>query len=274
MLVAEEPTQLPLILTHGWPDSGHRVPRTDRAADQSARARRQPGDAFHVMIPSMPVRLLRAHTQPGWDTKPDGRAWLELMTRSWATTATAPGATTVSQISPEVGRTAPTAWPACTSPRCSHSRQATRPSSRTCRRRTYVMGKLQWFMENKGGPRVQRLPIGPAADDGPRAADSPAGPGWPGPASCSNLTTDYILANVAVYWFTGTTARWSAATTRTPRGSSSSTGADHGADWSGRSPRTSDDPKNSPSVTTATSCAGPDTTAGATSRRTTPPTCC
>src|SRR5215831_7687472 len=73
---------LPLILTHGWPGSviemlGVVGPLTDPAAHGGSA-----GDAFHLVIPSLPGYGFSAQpASPGWDPNRTARAWAELMSR-------------------------------------------------------------------------------------------------------------------------------------------------------------------------------------------------
>ncbi|OKJ67361.1 epoxide hydrolase family protein [Streptomyces sp. CB02460] len=75
-----EPTATPLILTHGWPGSVTEFldvigPLTDPAAHGG-----DPGDAFHVVIPSLPgYGFSGAPAEAGWGVKRVARAWAELM---------------------------------------------------------------------------------------------------------------------------------------------------------------------------------------------------
>jgi len=73
---------LPLILTHGWPGSiveflNVIAPLTD-PTNHGGTA----GDAFHVVVPSMPgYGLSGKPTGPGWDPIHIAKAWVELMKR-------------------------------------------------------------------------------------------------------------------------------------------------------------------------------------------------
>lgn len=77
-----EPDATPLILTHGWPGSfveflGLVGPLTDPAAHGG-----DPGDACHLVIPSIPGYGFSGPTrETGWDTRRVARAWAELMRR-------------------------------------------------------------------------------------------------------------------------------------------------------------------------------------------------
>jgi pimeloyl-ACP methyl ester carboxylesterase len=73
---------LPLIMTHGWPGSVVELldtigPLTDPTAHGGT-----PGDAFHLVLPSLPGYGFSAEpTELGWDAARIGRAWAELMHR-------------------------------------------------------------------------------------------------------------------------------------------------------------------------------------------------
>ncbi|BCB89706.1 microsomal epoxide hydrolase [Phytohabitans suffuscus] len=76
------PGALPLILTHGWPGTVAEFlevigPLTDPVAHGG-----DAGDAFHVVIPSIPGYAFSGPTgQVGWDTGRVAGAWKELMRR-------------------------------------------------------------------------------------------------------------------------------------------------------------------------------------------------
>lgn len=77
-----EPDALPLIVTHGWPGSiveftGIIGPLTNPAAYNADR-----GDAFHLVIPSIPgFGFSGPTTDRGWDVRRIAQAWDELMRR-------------------------------------------------------------------------------------------------------------------------------------------------------------------------------------------------
>ncbi|MDC0723593.1 epoxide hydrolase [Nannocystis sp. bb15-2] len=77
-----EPDALPLIVTHGWPSNVVEYlevigPLTDPRAHGG-----DPGDAFHLVIPSLPGYGLSGPThEPGWGAVRIARAWSELMRR-------------------------------------------------------------------------------------------------------------------------------------------------------------------------------------------------
>src|SRR5919112_1120680 len=76
------PYALPLILTHGWPNSvveylGLVGPLTDPRAHGG-----DPADAFDVVVPSLPgFAYSGPTTEAGWDAQRTAKAWAELMHR-------------------------------------------------------------------------------------------------------------------------------------------------------------------------------------------------
>ncbi|MEW1720718.1 epoxide hydrolase family protein [Streptomyces sp. NPDC093109] len=77
-----EPDALPLLITHGWPGSVVEFldvidPLTDPRSHGGS-----PGDAFDVVVPSIPGYGLSGPTRgPGWDIPRVAGAWAELMRR-------------------------------------------------------------------------------------------------------------------------------------------------------------------------------------------------
>jgi microsomal epoxide hydrolase len=77
-----EPDAIPLVITHGWPGSVAEFldiigPLTDPRAHGG-----DPGDAFHLVIPSIPgYGFSRPLTSTGWDVPRIANAWAELMRR-------------------------------------------------------------------------------------------------------------------------------------------------------------------------------------------------
>lgn len=103
-----EPDATPLILTHGWPSTPADFldifgPLTDPRAHGG-----DPGDAFHVVAPSVPGFGFSGPTRDtGWDVDRIARAWAELMARLGYDHYGAQGGDYGSLISPAIGRIAP-----------------------------------------------------------------------------------------------------------------------------------------------------------------------
>ena len=118
----------PLLLTHGWP--GSVLEYLDLIAPLA-----EPDDpgvpAFHLVIPSLPGFGFSGPTRgPGWDRYRTARAWAELMRRLGYDRYGAAGNDAGSMISPKWAGSTRGTSSGCTSPSCSRSRPATRPSSR------------------------------------------------------------------------------------------------------------------------------------------------
>src|SRR5204862_7049246 len=73
-----EPDALPLLITHGYPSS---VAEFTKLIEPLVNPE-QPGDAFHVVVPSLPgYGLSTPLAEPGWQVARTARAWVELMRR-------------------------------------------------------------------------------------------------------------------------------------------------------------------------------------------------
>src|SRR5215469_9106362 len=99
---------LPLIITHGWPGSviemlGVIGPLTDPAAHGGSA-----GDAFHLVVPSMPGYGLSGQPgEAGWDPGRIARAWAELMRRLGYDRYVAQGGDQGVWVTDQMGRQAP-----------------------------------------------------------------------------------------------------------------------------------------------------------------------
>ena len=103
-----EPNATPLILTHGWPTSVVEYldvigPLSDPRAHGG-----DPGDAFHLVIPSLPgYGFSGPTTERGWNRYRTARAWAALMDRLGYDRYGAHGNDAGAFVAPEVGRVAP-----------------------------------------------------------------------------------------------------------------------------------------------------------------------
>jgi epoxide hydrolase len=103
-----EQNSLPLILTHGWPNSVVEYLNLIEPLANPRAAGGDPGDAFDLIIPSLPgFGFSGPTTQPGWDHRRIARAWAELMNRLSYTRYGVHGNDVGSFVSPELGRIAP-----------------------------------------------------------------------------------------------------------------------------------------------------------------------
>jgi epoxide hydrolase len=206
-----EPDAIPLILTHGWPGSVVEYldvigPLTDPRAHG-----KDPSTAFHLVIPSLPGFGFSAPlTSTGWSTRRTAGAWSSLMDRLGYQRYGAAGNDAGSMISPELGRVDPEHVIAV------HVTQVfSFPSGDPAEFEGMsaedgaALGKLQWFMENKIS--FNQLHSQQPQTLAHALADSPVGLlGWNLQLMATDamgdkaLDDDFILANVALYWFTNT----------------------------------------------------------------------
>jgi epoxide hydrolase len=201
---SSRPDATPLLLTHGWPGSVIEyldviAPLTEPTEPDSP--------AFHLVIPSLPGFGFSGPTRsPGWNRYRTARAWATLMARLGYDRYGAVGNDAGSMISPELGRIDPDhvlgvhvtqlfSFPSGDPAEfqgLSETDQA-------------AVAHLQWFYENKfsfnqvQSQQPQTLAFG--------LADSPVGLlAWNAQLLDESLHPDFVLANVAIYWFTGTAA--------------------------------------------------------------------
>ena len=99
---------LPIVITHGWPGSVVEMLNVaGPLADPSAHGG-STGDAFHVVIPSMPGYGFSAKPdETGWDVARIARAWTELMKRLGYTRFVAQGGDWGALITEVMGAQAP-----------------------------------------------------------------------------------------------------------------------------------------------------------------------
>jgi pimeloyl-ACP methyl ester carboxylesterase len=204
-----EPDALPLILTHGWPNSVLEYldligPLTDPRAHGE-----DPADAFHVVIPSLPgFAFSGPTTETGWSAYRTARAWAELMKRLGYERYGAHGNDAGAIVAPIQGR--------LDSDRVIgvHVNQIfSFPSGDLAEFEGLTQEELQYLEFLKSF--VNRAIHDKAQAAQPQTlahalADSPAGQlawsgqlfGPPGQA----LSADQILTNVSIYWLTNTAA--------------------------------------------------------------------
>jgi pimeloyl-ACP methyl ester carboxylesterase len=99
---------LPLIVTHGWPDSVvARLKLVEPLTDPTAHGG-SASDAFHVVIPSMAgYGFSGKPTTPGWDCTRIARAWTVLMKRLGYTRFVAQGGDWGALVTEQMGALAP-----------------------------------------------------------------------------------------------------------------------------------------------------------------------
>ncbi|MEU1359418.1 epoxide hydrolase family protein [Micromonospora zamorensis] len=198
------PDATPLVLTHGWP--GSVLEYLDVIAPLTEPT--DPGaPAFHVVIPSLPGFGFSGPTRSaGWNRHRTARAWAELMNRLGYANYGAVGNDAGSMVAPELGRVdrdhvlGVHVTQLFSFPSGDPAEFAGLPEADQA-----ALQHLQWFYENKfsfnqvHSQQPQTLAFG--------LADSPAGLlAWNAQLFDDSLDADFILANVALYWLTGTAA--------------------------------------------------------------------
>ena len=201
-----EPDAIPLILTHGWPNTFLEYvdlvgPLTDPKAHGAEAA-----DAFDVVVPSLPgFGFSGPTTQPGWDAERTARAWAELMRRLGYDRYGAHGNDAGAIVAPLQGRVDPDhvigvhvnqifSFP---------SGDPTELEGLTPDELGYL-AFLQGFVERAVHDKLQAAQPQTVAH---ALADSPAGQiAWSGQLFGDALSKDHILTNVAIYWLTNTGA--------------------------------------------------------------------
>ena len=199
------PGALPVVLSHGWPGSVFEyLDLIGRLTDPVAYGG-EPADAFHVVLPSLPgYGFSGPALAPGWGTRRIAAAWAELMAQLGYERYGAIGNDAGSMISPELGRLEPERVAGV------HVTQLfSFPSgdpgelADLDRGEQEAMSVLNWFWQHKGafnvlqGQQPQTLAHA--------LADSPAGLlAWNGQLFDEALDDEFILANVSLYWLTGT----------------------------------------------------------------------
>lgn len=199
---SSRPDALPLIMTHGWPGS---VLEYLDVIGPLTEPRDPAEPAFDVVIPSLPGFGFSGPTRSaGWNRWRTAAAWVELMGRLGYERYGAVGNDGGSMVSPEVGRLDPErvvgvhvtqifSFPSGDPAEfagLSEDDQA-------------ALKHLQWFYENKMSfntlhsqqPQTLAYAI----------SDSPAGLlGWNAQLFGESIGPEFVVGNVAMYWFTGT----------------------------------------------------------------------
>jgi pimeloyl-ACP methyl ester carboxylesterase len=198
---SDRPDATPLVLTHGWP--GSVVEFLDVVEPLTAPPAGEP--AFHLVIPSLPgIGFGGPTTTPGWGVDRTARAWVELMHRLGYDRYLAGGNDGGSMISPVMGRLDPDGVIGV------HVTQLySFPSGDPAEFADLsaedqgALARLQWFQDMKSAFNV-------LSSQQPQTlayalADSPLGLlAWNAQLFGAAEDPEFVLANVATYWFTGT----------------------------------------------------------------------
>jgi epoxide hydrolase len=203
---SSEPDAVPLILTHGWPNTFLEyvdlvAPLTDPAGHGGEAA-----DAFDVVVPSLPGFGFSGPTrEPGWDAQRTARAWAELIGRLGYDRYGAHGNDAGAIVAPLQGRVDPDHVIGV------HVNQLfSFPSGDPAEfegltpEELQYLNFLQGFVDHAVHDKLQAAQPQTVAH---ALADSPAGQiGWSGQLFGDALSKDHIITNVAIYWLTNTAA--------------------------------------------------------------------
>lgn len=191
------PNAIGLILTHSWP--GSVLEYLDVIEPLTAAG-------YDVVLPSIPgAGFSGPTTEHGWDNERIARAWIELMRRLGYERYGAVGNDAGSMISPEVGRLDPEHVIGV------HVTQIfSFPSGDPAEMADLTedeqgaLAHLQWFWQNMGG--YNALQAQQPQTLAHAITDSPSGLlGWHSQLM-GGLDPEFVVANAAVYWFSGTQA--------------------------------------------------------------------
>jgi pimeloyl-ACP methyl ester carboxylesterase len=211
---------LPLIMTHGWPGSVVELLETIGPLTDPTAYGGSAGDAFHLVLPSLPGYGLSAEpTEIGWDLGRTARAWAELMRRLGYTRYVAQGGDVGAGVTDAMGRQAPEGLAGIHTNLLVPALSGAMPTD-TDEERAAV-AQLAAFRQSGNGYFVEMATrpqtIGYALLDSPVALaawmidhDTDAyykiARAFIDGQPSGNLTRDHILDNITLYWLTGTGA--------------------------------------------------------------------
>jgi epoxide hydrolase len=205
-LRSPEPGALPLVLTHGWPNTFlEYVDLVGPLSDPRGHGG-QAADAFHVVVPSLPGFGFSGPThEPGWDAQRTARAWAELMGRLGYDRYGAHGNDAGAIVAPLQGRVDPghVVGVHVTQIFSFPSGDPAEFEGLTPQELEYL-GFLQGFADHAVHDKLQAAQPQTVAH---ALADSPAGQlAWSGQLFGNALGNDQVVTNVAIYWLTNTAA--------------------------------------------------------------------
>jgi epoxide hydrolase len=198
---------LPLILTHGWPGTVvEYLDVIDALTDPESHGG-EAGQAFHLVIPSLPGFGFSGPTsERGWNRYRTARAWAELMARLGYERYGAGGNDAGSFVAPELGRVAPEhvagvhvtqlfSFPS--GDPAEFADLSPEDQAALAFLEEFAATKMAFNQLNSTQPQTLAFAL----------QDSPTGQlAWNAQLFGESVTRDFILTNVAIYWFTGTAA--------------------------------------------------------------------
>lgn len=205
------PSAAPLVLTHGWPGSFLEFERTLAPLADPVAHGAEPGDAFHVVVPSLPGYAFSGRpATTGWGIHRIARAWCELMTRLGYPRFIAAGSDWGTSISTSIAQQRPDrlAGMHLVPPLVAPDRTA---GDLTDAERAALRDLDERSRNGSGYSAMHRTR---PQTIGYSLLDSPAGlaawiaeklAAWPDPAG-GGLTREQMLDNLSLYWLTRTGA--------------------------------------------------------------------
>lgn len=203
---------LPLVLTHGWPDSFWRYSEVvDLLADPGAHGA-DPADAFDVVVPDMPGFGYSDRPAQALDSIAVAGLWTELMTALGHDRFGAAGGDIGSHVTRYLALDHPDRVVAVHRTDAGVPRPQADPATLTPQERAWLDDVAGWVATegayailHRTKPQTQEVgltdsPAGLAAWVGEKLRAWSGGGGDPE----GSLTRDQILTNLTIYWLTGT----------------------------------------------------------------------
>ena len=201
-----EANALPLILTHGWPNTvveflGLIGPLSNPRAHGG-----DPADAFHLVIPHLPgFGFSGPTTEQGWDSRRTAKAWAALMRRLGYERYGAHGNDTGAIVAPLQGRVDPDRVVGVHVNQIFSFPSGDPAEFQGLSQEDFAyLQFLQGFVERSIHDKAQQAQPQTLAH---ALSDSPAGQlAWSGQLFGDALSPDEILTNASIYWLTNTSA--------------------------------------------------------------------
>jgi pimeloyl-ACP methyl ester carboxylesterase len=197
---------LPLILTHGWPDSFWRYSKVIELLTDPAAHGGDPEDAFDVIVPDMPGFGYSDQPVEALNSIGVAALWTQLMTGLGYERFAAAGGDIGSHVSRYLALDAPSRVVAVHRMDAGLPSPAIDPADLSAPEREWLAGAAAWGASEGAYAAMHRTkPLTAAVG----LTDSPAGlaawileklHAW----TDTDLAPDDVLTNLSIYWFTGT----------------------------------------------------------------------
>ncbi|GAA2224379.1 epoxide hydrolase [Herbiconiux moechotypicola] len=210
------PAPLPLVLSHGWPDSFWRYLKVIPLLTDPGAHGGDPADAFDVVVPDVPGFGYSARPAHPLDSRQVADLWAELMTLLGYERFAAAGGDIGSHVSRYLALDHPSRVVAVHRTDAGLPPAALDPTVLSDEERRWVSEAMAWGAAEGAYAAVHRTK---PQTTGVALTDSPAGlAAWiveklhawsdlrPGGSLDGVYTRDEILTNLTIYWLTGTIA--------------------------------------------------------------------